>query len=41
VPSAYGAAVMLSATLWSAAFTTFVVAYYPILSRPRLDGQPG
>ncbi len=41
LPAAYAAAVMLSAVLWSAAFTVFVVAYYPILSRPRLDGQPG
>jgi len=41
LPSAYMAAVMLSATLWSAAFIVFVIAYYPILSRPRLDGQPG
>ena len=41
LPSAYGAAIALSAALWSAAFAVFVVAYYPILSRPRLDGQPG
>jgi uncharacterized protein involved in response to NO len=41
LPSDYMAAVMLSAVLWSAAFTVFVVTYYPILSRPRLDGQPG
>jgi uncharacterized protein involved in response to NO len=41
LPSAYAAAIMLSAALWSAAFAVFVVAFYPILSRPRLDGQPG
>ena len=41
LPSAYAAAIALSAVLWSAAFTVFAVAYYPILSRPRLDGQPG
>ncbi len=41
LPSAYMAAVALSAALWSAAFTIFVVTYYPILTRPRLDGQPG
>ncbi len=35
------AAVALSAILWSAAFTVFVVTYYPILTRPRLDGKPG
>ena len=41
LPSAYAVAIGLSAVLWSAAFAVFVVAYYPILSRPRLDGQPG
>jgi uncharacterized protein involved in response to NO len=30
-----------AALLWFAAFATFTAAYYPILSRPRLDGQPG
>lgn len=41
VPSAYAAFVGLSAALWFAAFAVFTVVYYPILSRPRLDGQPG
>jgi len=41
LPSAYMLAVLLSALLWSAAFAVFVIAYYPILTRPRLDGQPG
>ena len=41
VPAAYVAAVALSAVLWSAAFLLFVVAFFPILTRPRLDGQPG
>jgi uncharacterized protein involved in response to NO len=41
LPSAYRLAVLFSAVLWSAAFAVFVVVYYPILSRPRLDGQPG
>ena len=41
LPAAYTTAVVLSAILWSAAFTVFVVAYYPILTRPRLDGLPG
>jgi uncharacterized protein involved in response to NO len=31
----------LSAVLWSAAFAIFTVVYIPILTRPRLDGQPG
>jgi uncharacterized protein involved in response to NO len=41
LPGAYVALVQLSAALWFAAFAVFTVAYYPILSRPRLDGQPG
>jgi len=41
MPAATFAATLLSALLWCAAFTTFVVAYAPILSRPRLDGEPG
>ena len=41
MPAAYVAATAASALLWFAAFATFTVAYYPILSRARLDGQPG
>lgn len=41
IPSAYAASVALSAALWSAAFAVFVFAYYPILSRPRIDGKRG
>jgi len=41
LPAAYTLAILISAMLWSAAFAVFVVVYYPILSRPRLDGQPG
>ena len=40
-PSAYVALVAISAALWGAAFAIFTVVYLPILSRPRLDGQPG
>jgi uncharacterized protein involved in response to NO len=40
-PGLYGASIVVSATLWSAAFAVFTVAFYPILSRPRLDGKPG
>jgi len=40
-PSAYGAMVALSALLWFAAFALFTAVYIPILTRPRLDGQPG
>jgi uncharacterized protein involved in response to NO len=41
VPGWYVAAIVLSALLWSAAFALFTVVYVPILTRPRLDGQPG
>lgn len=41
VPEFYVAAVIGSATLWSAAFAAFTLAYIPILTRPRLDGKPG
>lgn len=41
VPAWYVPAVVGSAVLWSAAFAAFFVVYLPILSRPRLDGQPG
>jgi uncharacterized protein involved in response to NO len=34
-------ATFAAALLWCAAFTIFAAAYAPILSRPRLDGQPG
>ncbi len=40
-PDAYGAMIALSALLWFAAFAVFTVVYIPILTRPRLDGQPG
>ena len=34
-------AVLGSAALWSAGFGLYAVRYWPILSRPRLDGRPG
>ena len=40
-PAAYGALIAVSAALWFAAFAVFTVVYIPILTRPRLDGQPG
>jgi uncharacterized protein involved in response to NO len=41
VPTWHVTGVALSGLAWSAAFTVFVFAYWPILTRPRLDGQPG
>lgn len=40
-PAAYTVAIAISTALWSAAFAVFTVTYYPVLSRPRLDGKPG
>jgi len=34
-------AVLWSAILWSAAFGLYFVRYWPVLTRPRLDGRPG
>jgi uncharacterized protein involved in response to NO len=34
-------AVLCSAALWSAGFGLYAIRYWPILSRPRLDGRPG
>jgi len=34
-------AVQVSAVLWSAAFGLYALRYWPVLSRPRLDGRPG
>ena len=41
LPHAYAAFVLASGVLWSAAFAIFTVVYVPILTRPRLDGEPG
>jgi uncharacterized protein involved in response to NO len=41
LPHSYVALSMVAGVLWSAAFAIFTLAYIPILTRPRLDGQPG
>ena len=41
LPESYVVLTVVSALLWSAAFAIFTAVYIPILSRPRLDGQPG
>ena len=33
--------VICSAALWSSGFALYLVRYWPVLSRPRLDGKPG
>ena len=34
-------AALASALLWSAGFGIYAVRYWPVLSRPRVDGRPG
>ena len=40
-PPAYLYAIIGSSLLWSLAFGVFTISYWPILSRPRIDGRPG
>jgi len=40
-PSQIVHAALASALLWSAGFGLYAVRYWPVLSRPRLDGRPG
>jgi uncharacterized protein involved in response to NO len=32
---------MLAGTLWALGYAIFAVVYFPILTRPRVDGLPG
>lgn len=45
IPLAFPAAtlhsIIFSAVLWSLGFALYALRYWPVLSRPRLDGQPG
>ena len=41
VPAYTMHAVLCSAALWSAGFALYTVSYWNVLTRPRLDGQPG
>jgi uncharacterized protein involved in response to NO len=41
LPDAYVATVLASGICWSAAFALYAVRYWPVLSRPRIDGKPG
>ena len=40
-PALYLDALIVSGALWSLAFVVFVVAYWPVLTRARVDGRPG
>ena len=41
LPSLYLQTVWISAACWSAAFALYAVRYWPVLTRPRVDGKPG
>jgi len=38
---AYVTTLVVAGVCWSAAFALYAVRYWPVLSRPRLDGKPG
>ena len=40
-PGQYLATVQASGLFWSAAFSLYAMAYWPVLTRPRVDGRPG
>jgi uncharacterized protein involved in response to NO len=41
IPVAYFWAVVASGVMWSLAFALYFVRYWPILTKPRIDGKPG
>jgi len=41
VPAAYLASVAAAGVMWFTAFAVFTATYWPILTRPRIDGRPG
>ncbi|MEO8935179.1 MAG: NnrS family protein [Burkholderiaceae bacterium] len=41
LPGAYAVTVGAAGLFWTAAFAIFTVRYWPVLTRPRLDGKPG
>jgi uncharacterized protein involved in response to NO len=41
LPDFYVDTVVASGLFWSAGFALYAVRYWPILTRPRLDGKPG
>lgn len=40
-PALVQQAILGSALLWSAGFALYAVRYWPVLTKPRLDGRPG
>jgi len=41
MPGAYREAMIVSGALWILAFAVFLWRYWPVLTRPRIDGRPG
>jgi len=41
MPGAYQEAMIASGVLWTLAFIVFLWRYWPVLTRPRIDGRPG
>ena len=41
LPESYRATVVLSGLCWASAFALYAIRYWPVLTRPRLDGKPG
>jgi len=41
VPGIYREAMIVAGVLWTLAFAVFLLRYWPILTRPRIDGKPG
>jgi uncharacterized protein involved in response to NO len=41
LPDFLRATVVLSGLCWSCAFALYAIRYWPILTRPRIDGKPG
>lgn len=41
LPSLYMASVLVAGLLWAAGYGLYAVRYWPVLTRPRLDGKPG
>ncbi len=40
-PAYYLDGLIVAGLLWSTAFVLFVIEFFPILTRPRIDGKPG
>jgi uncharacterized protein involved in response to NO len=40
LPGLYVATVVTSGACWSVGFAIYAIRYWPILTRPRLDGKP-